>query len=417
MIFRARWVLPIDRAPLEDGWIETDIDPDVTTGAAPARILAIGRGRPPAPPVDLGDVALLPGLVNAHTHLELSWMAGRVPSSGSMNEWIRTLMDVRRAGPPGGEAEVIGAMTRAAAAMHATGTVLVGDISNTLASPRILAAADLGGVVFHELIGFNPIDPAQQVREAWERVAAVRQGLTDDALGGEIGMNVVAHAPYSVAPSLFAEIVRRADQTPLSVHLAESAEEIEFLRSGSGPIRQMLETLGVWSGAWTAPGTDPVRYLASLGYLQRGVLIVHGVHLTDDGLDQLRTAGAVLVTCPRSNLWVGSGPPRLPHFYASRMPVAIGTDSLASAPSLNLFDELAEMRRIAPEVAAGALLDSATRRGAEALGFGRDYGTLSVGKRAALVAVDIDVEAPASVRDVEEYLVSGVAASAIRRVA
>jgi cytosine/adenosine deaminase-related metal-dependent hydrolase len=401
MIFRARWVLPIDRAPVSEGWVE------VTDG----RITAMGQGRPRGDAQDLGDVALLPGLVNAHTHLELSWMAGRVPPSGSMTEWIRTLMDVRRAGPPGGDAEVVEAMTRAAVTMRATGTVLVGDISNTLASPHVLTATDLGGVVFHELIGFNPVDPAQQVRDAWERVNAVQ--LMEPR--NPIVLSVVAHAPYSVAPSLFTEIARRAAGTPLSVHLGESVEEIEFLRSGSGPMRQMLETLGVWSGLWTAPGTDPVRYLASLGYLQRGVLIVHGVHLTDDGLDQLRAAGAVLVTCPRSNLWVGSGPPRLPHFYASRVPVAIGTDSLASAPSLNLFDELAEMRRIAPEVAAGALLDSATRRGADALGFGRDYGTLAVGKRAALVAVDVDV--PASVRDVEEYLVSGVAAGAIRRVA
>jgi len=434
MIFRARWVLPIDRAPIDGGWIETDIDPDVPTGAAPARILAVGSGRPPATPEDLGDVALLPGLVNAHTHLELSWMAGRVPPSASMSEWIRTLMEVRRAGPPGGDAEIVEAMARAAVAMHATGTVLVGDISNTLASPRVLAATGLGGIVFHEILGFNPIDPAQQVREAWDRISAVKslenleprtpnleprtrepRNLGTPEPRNPIVMTVVAHAPYSVAPALFTEIARRADRTPLSVHLAESVEEIEFLRSGSGPMRELLEGLGVWSGAWTAPGTDPVRYLASLGYLQRGVLIVHGVHLTDDGLDQLRTAGAVLVTCPRSNLWVGSGPPRLPHFYASRVPVAIGTDSLASAPSLNLFDELAEMRRIAPEVAAAALLDSATRRGADALGFGRDYGTLSVGKRAALVGVDVDL--PASSRDVEEYLVSGVSASAIRRVA
>ena len=97
----------------------------------------------------------------------------------------------------------------------------------------------------------------------------------------------------------------------------------------------------------------------------------------------------------------------------ARLPVAVGTDSLASAPTLNLFDELAEMRRIAPEVSAAALLDSATRCGAMALGFGHDYGTLAVGKRAAIVSVDV----PAASRDVEEYLVSGVPEAAIRRVA
>jgi cytosine/adenosine deaminase-related metal-dependent hydrolase len=142
------------------------------------------------------------------------------------------------------------------------------------------------------------------------------------------------------------------------------------------------------------------------------VLVVHGVHLTDDALERLRQAGAVLVTCPRSNVWVGAGAPRLSHFYASGVPVAVGTDSLASAASLNMFDELAEIRRLAPEVAGASILESATRIGARALGRGRDFGTLAAGKRAALVAVDV----PAAVRDVEEYLVGGVPSSNVRPI-
>jgi cytosine/adenosine deaminase-related metal-dependent hydrolase len=394
MIYRARWVLPIDRPPIAGGWIE----------AQGERITRVGAGPAPGAAEDLGDVALLPGLVNAHTHLELAWMAGRVPPSASMDEWIRTLLAVRRAGPEGGDTEIREAMVRAAADMFATGTVLAGDISNTLQSPSVLIDAGIGGVVFHELIGFAEADPARAVRDAWERVSRLPDGLR---------YSVVAHAPYSVSPSLFREIVRRTGSEVLSVHLGESVEEIEFLRSGTGPIRAMLETMNIWNGSWRVPASDPVQYLSELGYLLEGVLIVHGVHLTDQALERGRRAGAVLVTCPRSNLWVGAGSPRLSHFFASGMPVAIGTDSLASVPTLNLFDELAELRRLAPELAAPTLLDSATRRGAVALGFGRDFGTLAPGKRAALVAVDV----PAVERDVEEYLVSGVAAGAIRRVA
>src|SRR5690606_37543046 len=112
-------------------------------------------------------------------------------------------------------------------------------------------------------------------------------------------------------------------------------------------------------------------------------LVVHGVHLTDDGLERLLKRRAVIVTCPRSNEWVGAGAPRLSHFYAAGVPVAVGTDSLASVPTLNLFDELAEMRRLAPEVAAASLLESATSVGARALGLGDRFGTLTPGKRAA----------------------------------
>lgn len=396
MIYRSRWVLPIDRAPISGGWVETEA----------GRIVRIGDGPPPGPSEDLGDSALLPGLVNAHTHLELSWMAGRVPPAPSMDVWIRGLMDLRRIGPPGGQAESLEAMTRAAVSMRATGTVLVGDISNTLVSPSVLAETGLGGVVFHELLGFNHPEPAREVREAWERVSAA--GAQPD-----VRYSVVAHAPYSVSPSLFSEIARRAQDTPLTVHLAESHEEIQFLKTRSGPIRDMLERLGVWTDAWEPGESDPVQYLARHGYLREGTIIVHGVYLTDDGLEHVRRAGAVIVTCPRSNEWVGAGPPRLPHFYGSRAAIAIGTDSLASVASLNMFDELAEMRRLAPELAAETLLDSATRRGAQALGFGREFGTLGPGKRAALVSVGV----PPSVRDVEEYLVSGVPADAIRRVA
>jgi cytosine/adenosine deaminase-related metal-dependent hydrolase len=246
-------------------------------------------------------------------------------------------------------------------------------------------------------------DAAAQVREAWARIDACD-------LTGDLDAGVAAHAPYSTSPALCREVARCSRSAPLTVHLAESAEERQFLRTGSGPFRDLLDRLGAWDRTWEVPSCGPVEYLQRLGYLQPGMLAVHGVHLTDDELEHLRRARAVLVTCPRSNAWVGGGLPRLTHFYGSRVPVAVGTDSLASSPSLSVFDELAEMRRIAPTVAAAAFLDSATRVGARALGWGREYGTLASGARAAFALVDL----PPDVDDVEEYLVSGVPATAVR---
>ena len=393
---RARWVLPIDRPLVDGGWISVEA----------GRIVEIGSGRPPSGAHDLGDVAVLPGLVNAHTHLELSWMAGRIPPAASMDEWLQGLLSLRRQGPAGGSDEMLAAMARAAVAMRSSGTALVGDISNTLLSPAVLTETGLGGVVFHELLGFNAADPVRLVREAWERVRGIQEDCGDTP-SAPLQFGVVGHAPYSVSPSMLGEIARRAVLSPLTIHLAESPEEIEFLRTGGGPIRRTLEALGVWTDLWRVPECDPVKYIADLGYLQPGLLAVHGVHLTDDGVARLRKAGAVLVTCPRSNAFVGAGLPRLSHFYSEGLAVAIGTDSLASAPTLNMFDEIAEARRIAPDIAPDALLESATRVGADALGYGAEFGTLSPGKRAWLVAVDV----PAETRDVEEYLVSGVPVS------
>ena len=392
---RARWLLPIDRPVIENGWIRVD----------EGRIVEVGYGRPPDDAADLGDVALLPGLVNAHTHLELSWLRGRIPPSGSMTEWINALLPLRAAGPSGGEAERDRAMRAAIDEMRSTGTVLVGDVSNSLASASLLADSDLGGVIFYELLGFNVVLDAQRiVRDAWRRV-------DDLPRLSEWDFSVVAHAPYSVSPALFKEIGMRSREAPLSVHLAESAEEIEFLETAGGAFKRLLDRLGVYSLEWQPPRTDPAEYLHRMGYLQPGALIVHAVHLKNDALSRLRDANAVVVTCPRSNEWVGGGIPRIAQFYAAGVRVAIGTDSLASVDSLNLFDELAAMRKLAPDVTAASFLDSATRAGAKALGRFKDYGTLSVGKRARFVVVDV----PARTRDVEEYLVSGVPASAVRR--
>jgi 5-methylthioadenosine/S-adenosylhomocysteine deaminase len=131
---------------------------------------------------------------------------------------------------------------------------------------------------------------------------------------------------------------------------------------------------------------------------------VHGVQLSDASLARLAQIGCTLVTCPRSNQWVGVGVPPVARFYASGVPVAVGTDSLASVGDLNLFTELKTMRWVAPEIPARTLLESATLTGAKALGVGDEIGSIEPGKAAELIAVTLSPD----VADVEEYLVSGI---------
>jgi cytosine/adenosine deaminase-related metal-dependent hydrolase len=254
-------------------------------------------------------------------------------------------------------------------------------------------------LVFHELLGFNTSDPAARVREA--RAAVERMGENDD-----VRVSLAAHAPYSVSPGLFAAIRADVDAhiATTTVHLGESPEETEFLARGTGGWRDLLTTLGVWTDDWTPPEASPVAYLADMGFLDSRVLAVHGVQFEGGDLDRLRTLGTVVVSCPRSNQYVGVGSPPLEAFYAMGVRVAFGTDSLASVDDLNLFAELAVARQLAPRVPARALLESATRCGAEALGFGDELGTIEPGKRAALIAVRL----PGDAVDVEEYLVSGI---------
>ncbi|HEV3141165.1 MAG TPA: amidohydrolase family protein, partial [Vicinamibacterales bacterium] len=253
---------------------------------------------------------------------------------------------------------------------------------------------------------FNCGDPTGLVAQA----SAV---LDQMAHSDRVRASLAAHAPYSVAPAVFSAIRAAVDRdAPCSVHLSESREEMEFIRSGTGPWRAMLEELGSWDPAWTAPGRTPVEFLNRIGFLNRGVVAVHGVQMTDADLRLIAARGATLVTCPRSNAYTGAGNPPIQRFYDAGVRVAVGTDSLASVEDLNVFAELAAMRRLAPGVAASKILASATAHGASALGFGAGYGTIQKGKRARLIAVDV----PVSCDDVEEYLLSGIAPSQIHWV-
>jgi cytosine/adenosine deaminase-related metal-dependent hydrolase len=260
--------------------------------------------------------------------------------------------------------------------------------------------------VFYELIRFAHDDAERAVEQAQRQLDAL---VPTDM----VRTSLAAHAPYSVAPLVFRAIRRAIDRDPIapcSVHVSESAEEIEFIRTGGGPWRGFLDDMNAWDPAWVPPGVSPVQFLDESGFLDSRVLAVHGVQMTAEDLQRLAARGATLVTCPRSNGHTAAGAPPLADFYASGVRVAIGTDSLASAPDLNVFAELATLRALAPSVPASALLESATRNGAGALGFDADFGTIEPGKRARLAVVSL----PPRVDDVEEYLVSGIGPDQIR---
>ena len=263
--YHAGWVVPIAGRPIRDGCVAVD-------GGA---IAAVGRSADvrsgPGRDVELRDLAILPGLVNAHTHIELSGLRGEVPPAQGMPDWVRGLM-ARRAG----SAPDAAAMERAVAEARQYGTALLGDIGNTRAPVEALRAAGMPAVAFRELLGFDEPDPAALV----ERTCAE---LEREA-GGNPRLRLAAHAPYSVSPALFAALRAAAERRrlwPLSVHVAESREELEFLRSGTGPWRGLLEELGRWVSGWTAGTPSPVGYLDNLNWLGPGTLLVHGVHLTD----------------------------------------------------------------------------------------------------------------------------------------
>lgn len=400
ILIRAGWVCPIDAPPVANGWIAVAGD----------RVSAVGHG-PSAPAAnevrDVGRAVVLPALVNAHTHLELSWLRGRVPPATDFLTWVGHLMaerrEVERFGDPATTPPILDALTE----LTAAGTIAVGDISNGLVTPQLLEAAGIPAVVFHELVGFRVTNgPAHVARER------LRHDGVSSAL---VRVRLAPHAPFSVSRELFAALAAQAaplSSPTTSVHLAESPEEVQFLVDGTGPWPARLRALGAWRAGWQPPGQRPGDYLDGLGVLHPGALAVHGVQLTDHELARLAERDVTLVTCPRSNRWVGVGDPPITRFFRSGVRLALGTDSLASVSDLNLFAELAAMRRLAPEVSARRLLRTATTDGAAALGLAADLGTIAVGKRAALVAVSVAGAAD----DPEEALVAGVSPDRVQWV-
>jgi aminodeoxyfutalosine deaminase len=403
LVLRSRWLLPITDRPLLNGWVALER----------GRVAAVGRAgatlpiRDDAPLVDLGQYAVMPALTNAHVHLELSWLRGKVPRAECFTDWVPAMLQRRGAEAPDGPA-IRAAIVNAIDELRAAGTGLVGDISNSLATVAPLRASALDGVVFHEVLRLASagadavLDAALRAQESF--------GTT-----GRFPVSLAPHAPYSVSPRLFQGIRAAQSRTPFlpsSVHVGESPEEVELLETGTGPWRTLLDRLNAWDDDWTPPGRSPVAYLDQMRVLDGRLLAVHGVQCDDADLALLQARGATLVTCPRSNQYVGVGDPPVERFYRSGVAVAVGTDSLASNDALNLFSELARMRALAPRVPAASLLESATIVGAHALGFEDRARGIEPGAPSSLIAIEI----PRDIVDVEEYLVSGIAPAQVRWV-
>src|SRR5688572_22085638 len=265
----AVWVLPITTRPIRRGGVTVAAGHIASVGAA-------GSGAR-----DLGHVAVLPALVNAHTHLELSHLHERVPFGPTFVHWVRAQLALRR-GTPEDPGQVAALARRALAGAVASGTGLVGDVSNTRTTPDLFIEAGVPAVVFHELLGFRGTD-------ADDCLAAALPGCTGWP-DQQVRVSLAPHAPYSVSPALFRGILRSLDSAPgarTTVHLAESPEEVEFIRDGTGPWRAMLEDFGVWDPSWRPAGGSPVEYVASLGFLDERVLAVHGVQCSPADIRRL----------------------------------------------------------------------------------------------------------------------------------
>lgn len=311
----------------------------------------------PGTPVERVNGVVFPGLVNAHTHVELSVFHGAVPSGLGFVGWVDRFMGLRGSVSPEATAAAI---ERAAATLAERGTVAVGDITNGLAAVSALAAQGLAGWVFHELFGLGAQDAA--ARYAAMPTAAVGRDF------GDLAYHRTPHTLHTLHPSVLALFADEA-RTPgarLSVHLAEHPGERRLLEDGDGPMADWL--LARTGARVSGVSLGPIAYAARLGLLRENVMLVHLTDATGEELEQVAAAGSRVVLCPRSNVFIEGRLPDVRAMLRSGIEPALGTDSLASNDSLDVLDDADLLRRSFPEVPASTWLQAATRNGARALG-------------------------------------------------
>lgn len=388
MLLRAGWVLPVSSPPIRDGAVR--IEKGLIAEAGPAAGI-VGNGRADR---EFPEGILLPGFVNAHAHLELHDLQGRLPPGGPFVDWVRRVIEHKSAWS---DADLQRFAAQGAGTLAAQGITCVGDHATRGLSYGPLRDAGLRGVVFLEFVEFSSGRTEAKLRE----ITGLLQAFPDTE---RLRMGLAPHAPYSVSPALLkaAGALARREYRPLSIHLAEVMEEVRFLADGSGPFRGLLTQRGIWDEGWKPPGQSPVAYARSQGILGPATVAAHLNYPQDGDLILLRESGAHAAYCPNSHAFFGHPSHPLPEYLEAGIPCALGTDSLASNGELSMLAELRRAWEKLPDLTAARLLILATRGGAEALGLGDRIGTLAPGKEADLIAVRGPADAEA---DPLEHLV------------
>lgn len=374
LAYRARWVIPVACPPLAGGCVTV----------RGARIERVAKSVPDgAAVVDLGDVALLPGLVNPHTHLEFSDLPAPLGRAGmNFAAWIALVTASRgnaeQPRPAPAESIALGL-----AESRAAGVTTIGDIATAgwQLNARDAGATDV--TAFAEVIALS----ALRFAEALDRV---RRHLDDADAQGRWRGAICPHAPYTVHPELFAKLVdlgadRRA---AVAFHLAESSDELELMRDNAGALVDYLASRGFWIPGAIPRGTKPLDYLRVLARAPRS-LVIHG-NLLDD--EEIAFVAAnrdrmSVVYCPRTHAYFDHPPHPLPKLLAAGARVALGTDGRVSNPDLNLLADARFVARAFPSIAPADVLAMITLRTAEALGLAAEVGSLEPGKRADLAVL------------------------------
>jgi len=374
-VYRTRWLIFADGRAIDDGAVV----------AVDGRIARVGPWSKVHPHVAASDAVehfadscLLPGFINAHAHLSLSDMGGAFRPTANFTAWIgklaaRRLTRTKTAGRR--------AVARGAADSLAAGTVAGADITTEPQLDEALGALGPRWRVFGELLRFGDAG----LKNLDDIIAAL------DALQQKTGaaVGLAPHAPYTVSVEVFIRARREADARgwPVAAHLHETLDEIAFIERGEGSLHEWLSRLRFLPGDLKPAGLRPIPMLAEAGFFSGPVLVAHGNYLTDAEIGILAESGSALAYCPRSHAFFQHADHPWRRLLAAGVNVCLGTDSLASSPSLSILDEARFLAAREPDADPKTLLAMATCGGARALGIEERTGDLREGLAAEFCAV------------------------------
>lgn len=373
--WHARWVVPVAAPPIPDGTVITEDDRIVWVGP---RATAPQGGRDE----ELGDAFLTPGLVNAHTHLDLTMMRGFLEDLPFF-EWVRTLTRATREAIEGDD--FLNAALLGIAEGLSSGVTTYGDTAPNDAAFDAMLQMRVRGIAFREAFGPDPKQCASSIATLRDQIAAMRPRATP-----LVRVGISPHAPYSVSDDLFAAIARLAleEMLPVAVHIAEGADEQSLVTQGSGPFAEFLRSRDI---PVVPRGDHPVQLVERAGLLRAGTLLIHCVRVDAATVKGIAAAGCGVAHCPASNARLGHGTAPLHEMLRAGVRVGLGSDSMASNDRMDLLEEARlashaqRLRQASPDaVSAKAAFRLATLGGAEALRCDDEVGSLEVGKQADL---------------------------------
>lgn len=423
-IYSARWVLPVVAPAINHGAVAVEDTRIVAVGPA-SEIL---RRFPGASVHDLGASLILPGLVNTHSHLELTVMRGFLErEEHDFFAWLRKLTIARLSMTAD---DLFSSATCGAIEAVRAGITCVGDSSSAAAeSMKALREVGLRGIVYQESFGPDPNVAHKQVAALRDNLAVLRSLETECIYAG-----VSPHAPYTVsAPQL--ELISRLaidEKLPVMMHAAESEIERSFMLEGTGALAEGLRSRNI---EWKAPGISTIKYLSRHGVLETNPLLAHCLTVDDEDIELIKCSGAAIAHCPKSNAKLGHGRAPFAKFIAAGLKVGLGSDSVASNNKCDLLEEarfalllargnrgadfdqqtgaLPHGRATAP-ISAEQALFTATLGGARALGLENQIGALAAGMQADLIAVGLEGSHQQPVSNPADTLVFSSSGSDVR---